>query len=49
MLFQLRDETDANGGWAIPTPQSGVAVERRWKRGDYYVPGTAEDDRLVQI
>jgi formate dehydrogenase major subunit len=29
-----------------PTPQSGVEVERKWKRKDYHMPGT---ERLVQI
>jgi formate dehydrogenase major subunit len=28
-----------------PTPQSGVEVERKWKRKDYRVPG----EQLVQI
>jgi formate dehydrogenase major subunit len=28
-----------------PTPQRGVEVERKWKRGDYRMPG----DDLVQI
>ena len=32
-----------------PTPQYGVEVERKWKRSDYRLPGTAVDDRLVQI
>lgn len=32
-----------------PTPQNGVEVERKWRRGDYRVPGTAPDDKLVQI
>ncbi len=32
-----------------PTPQSGVEVERKWRRSDYRVPGTAADDKLVQI
>ena len=32
-----------------PTPQHGVEVERKWKRTDYYVPGTGKDDKLVQI
>jgi len=32
-----------------PTPQQGVEVERKWKRADYYVPGTGKDDQLVQI
>ena len=29
-----------------PTPQTGVEVERKWKRKDYRMPGT---DALVQI
>lgn len=29
-----------------PTPQSGVEVERKWKRADYHMPGTQS---LVQI
>jgi formate dehydrogenase major subunit len=28
------------------TPQTGVEVERKWKRPDYRLPGTSE---LVQI
>jgi formate dehydrogenase major subunit len=32
-----------------PTPQNGVEVERKWQRGDYRLPGTAPDDKLVQI
>ena len=32
-----------------PTPQNGVEVERKWKRNDYRLPGTAADDKLVQI
>jgi formate dehydrogenase major subunit len=32
-----------------PTPQTGVEVERKWKRDDYTVPGTRSEDRLVQI
>ncbi|MHB1938000.1 MAG: formate dehydrogenase subunit alpha [Acidobacteriaceae bacterium] len=32
-----------------PTPQNGVEVERKWKRSDYRLPGTAADDKLVQI
>ncbi len=32
-----------------PTPQNGVEVERKWRRGDYRLPGTAVDDKLVQI
>jgi formate dehydrogenase major subunit len=29
-----------------PTPQSGVEVQRKWKRSDYKMPGT---EALVQI
>jgi formate dehydrogenase major subunit len=29
-----------------PTPQTGVEVERKWKRKDYHMPGTED---LVQI
>jgi formate dehydrogenase major subunit len=29
-----------------PTPQMGVEVERKWKRADYRIPGSAG---LVQI
>ncbi|MGB8477334.1 MAG: formate dehydrogenase subunit alpha [Acidobacteriaceae bacterium] len=32
-----------------PTPQEGVEVERKWRRADYRLPGTAPDDKLVQI
>jgi formate dehydrogenase major subunit len=32
-----------------PTPQSGVEVERKWKRGDYSEPGSNDGDKLVQI
>jgi len=32
-----------------PTPQLGVEVERKWHREDYRLPGTAADDRLVEI
>ncbi len=32
-----------------PTPQNGVEVERKWQRSDYRLPGTAPDDKLVQI
>ncbi|HEY0307480.1 MAG TPA: formate dehydrogenase subunit alpha [Acidobacteriaceae bacterium] len=31
------------------TPQTGVEVERKWARDDYYVPGTRAGDKLVQI
>ena len=32
-----------------PTPQDGVEVERKWRRGDYRLPGTQPSDKLVQI
>jgi formate dehydrogenase major subunit len=32
-----------------PTPQTGVEVERKWKRSDYSIPGTGNGERLVQI
>ncbi len=32
-----------------PTPQTGVEVERKWKRADYKLPGTNRGDHLVQI
>ena len=32
-----------------PTPQQGVEVERKWKRADYSLPGTRNEDQLVQI
>jgi formate dehydrogenase major subunit len=38
-----------NFRFGTPTPQKGVEVERKWKRGDYYLPGTGKDDKLVQI
>jgi formate dehydrogenase major subunit len=31
------------------TPQSGVEIERKWKRADYSIPGTSTGDKLVQI
>ena len=31
------------------TPQTGVEVERKWKRDDYRVPGESPGDKLVQI
>jgi formate dehydrogenase major subunit len=30
----------------LPTPQTGVEVERKWKRHDYRMPGS---EALVQI
>jgi formate dehydrogenase major subunit len=38
-----------NFRWGRPTPQKGVEVERKWKRGDYSMPGTGRGDKLVQI
>jgi formate dehydrogenase major subunit len=38
-----------NFRYGHPTPQNGVEVERKWKRSDYYLPGTGKDDKLVQI
>jgi formate dehydrogenase major subunit len=35
----------SNSRFGHPTPQSGVEVERKWKRTDYRVPGSG----LVQI
>ena len=31
------------------TPQTGVEVERKWKRADYKVPGEGPGDKLIQI
>ena len=31
------------------TPQQGVEVQHKWERADYYLPGTGQGDRLVQI
>jgi formate dehydrogenase major subunit len=31
------------------TPQTGVEIERKWKRADYHVPGENPGDKLVQI
>jgi formate dehydrogenase major subunit len=31
------------------TPQTGVEVERKWKRSDYKLPGESPGDKLVQI
>jgi formate dehydrogenase major subunit len=36
-----------NSRFGHPTPQSGVEVERKWKRADYRMPG--EPPQLVQI
>ena len=32
-----------------PTPQTGVEVERKWKRSDYTSPGIQANEKLVQI
>ncbi len=42
----LRAENFRNGQ---RTPQGGVEVERKWARSDYYLPGTRNADKLVQI
>ncbi|MCU1322028.1 MAG: formate dehydrogenase, alpha subunit [Acidobacteriaceae bacterium] len=39
----------ANFRNGIRTPQTGVEIERKWKRADYHVPGTQASDKLVQI
>ena len=39
----------SNFRFGHPTPQNGVEVERKWQRPDYRLPGTAPDDKLVQI
>jgi len=31
------------------TPQNGVDVEAKWRRADYYIPGSKLRDKLVQI
>jgi formate dehydrogenase major subunit len=43
-----------NSRWGHPTPQSGVEVERKWKRADYHEPGNGTEsggsgNGLVQI
>ncbi len=37
-----------NSRWGHPTPQMGLEVERKWKRGDYREPGSSGNG-LVQI
>ncbi len=32
-----------------PTPQTGVEIQRKWGRPDYWIPGTRPQDELVQI
>jgi formate dehydrogenase major subunit len=39
----------SNSRWGQPTPQAGVEVERKWKRSDYRIPGTAPLQKLVRI
>ena len=39
----------SNFRFGHPTPQRGVEVERKWARPDYRLPGTAPEDKLVQI
>jgi formate dehydrogenase major subunit len=34
-----------NFRFGTPTPQGGVEVERKWKRPDYYIPGTRNGER----
>jgi formate dehydrogenase major subunit len=34
-----------NFRFGTPTPQRGVEVERKWKRPDYYLPGTGNGER----
>ncbi len=38
-----------NSRFGHPTPQSGVEVERKWKRSDYQLPGNIPHQQLVQI
>jgi formate dehydrogenase major subunit len=38
-----------NSRFGHPTPQTGVEVERKWKRADYRIPGSPPENRLVQI
>jgi formate dehydrogenase major subunit len=38
-----------NFRWGTRTPTSGVEVEKKRERADYYVPGTRSRDKLVQI
>jgi formate dehydrogenase major subunit len=39
----------SNFRFGSPTPQMGVEVERKWRRADYWLPGTSRNDDLVQI
>jgi formate dehydrogenase major subunit len=38
-----------NPRFGHPTPQTGVEVERKWKRADYRMPGSQPASGLVQI
>jgi formate dehydrogenase major subunit len=38
-----------NSRFGHPTPQTGVEVERKWKRADYRMPGSEPVSQLVQI
>jgi formate dehydrogenase major subunit len=38
-----------NSRFGHPTPQTGVEVERKWKRSDYRAPGLKPEPQLVQI
>jgi formate dehydrogenase major subunit len=38
-----------NSRFGHPTPQTGVEVERKWKRADYHMPGSGPVSQLVQI
>ena len=38
-----------NFRWGTRTPTSGVEVEKKRARADYYLPGTRQRDKLVQI
>jgi formate dehydrogenase major subunit len=38
-----------NSRFGHPTPQTGVEVERKWKRADYSMPGSEPVSQLVQI
>jgi len=38
-----------NFRWGTRTPTTGVEVEKKRARADYYVPGTRKRDKLVQI
>jgi formate dehydrogenase major subunit len=47
VLGEIGDDPLPRTNWrhGHPTPQTGVEVERKWKRKDYRQPG----DQLVQI